>query len=471
MSNPPRLAVEYVAPADLAAYAGNARTHGDDQLRAIAQSIETFGFLVPVLVDADGTIIAGHARTVAAETLGLESIPAIRVEHLTDAQRRAYLIADNKLCERGGWDQDLLRQELAGLKDAGLDLGLTGFEPGELFDLMRPDAGDEADPASRSLSERFLVPPFSVLDGRQEYWQARKREWLALGIKSELGRDAPCLPTLALDRGRRTDGKTLSNGTSVFDPVLCELAYRWFCPPGGHVLDPFAGGSVRGIVASRMGRHYTGIDLRAEQVEANRRQAATICGEYHPAPTWIAGDSREELDNLPGDYQADLVLSCPPYADLEKYSDDPRDLSNQGDYAAFRDLHADIIAKACARLRDDRFAVWVVGDIRLHDGSYAGLTVDTINAFRDAGLNLWNDAVFVTPAGSLPLRAGTAFMRSRKLGKTHQNVLAFYKGEIEGFKRGFRLGNAHDNFLVFAKGDARKAAAAATEAEGPTGAA
>lgn len=78
-------------------------------------------------------------------------------------------------------------------------------------------------------------------------------------------------------------------GTSVFDPVLCELAYRWFCPPGGLILDPFAGGSVRGIVASKLGRKYLGIDLRAEQIEANRQQAKTIGGK--PKPKWIEGDA------------------------------------------------------------------------------------------------------------------------------------------------------------------------------------
>ena len=72
------------------------------------------------------------------------------------------------------------------------------------------------------------------------------------------------------------------SGTSIFDPVLCELAYRWFCPPGGHVLDPFAGGSVRGIVAAKLGRKYVGIDLSARQIEANMEQAARICGNNNP---------------------------------------------------------------------------------------------------------------------------------------------------------------------------------------------
>ena len=118
-----------------------------------------------------------------------------------------------------------------------------------------------------------------------------------------------------------------STGTSIFDPVVCEIAYRWFCPPGGAVLDPFAGGSVRGVVASKLGRPYTGIDLRAEQIDANRAQAAQICGE--PMPRWVCGDSREVIPALAQNGiapQFDFIYSCPPYGDLEVYSDDPRDL-------------------------------------------------------------------------------------------------------------------------------------------------
>jgi hypothetical protein len=121
-----------------------------------------------------------------------------------------------------------------------------------------------------------------------------------------------------------------SSGTSIFDPVLCELVYRWFCPPGGVVLDPFAGGSVRGIVASKLGRRYIGIDLRPEQIAANVAQRARICDD--PQPQWITGDSRHLLTLVPD--EADLVFSCPPYGDLEVYSDDPADLSTL-DYPAF----------------------------------------------------------------------------------------------------------------------------------------
>ena len=221
------------------------------------------------------------------------------------------------------------------------------------------------------------------------------------------------------------DAEPSSSGTSIFDPVLCELAYRWFCPPGGLILDPFAGGSVRGIVASILGRRYVGIDLSARQIAANRTQAAAICTD--PAPIWHEGDSHDIADLAPGT-EADFVFSCPPYADLERYSDDRRDLSTM-DYPAFRVGLGAIIAATCRMLKPDRFACFVVGDVRDKKGLYLGFPWHTIAAFDAAGLRLYNEAVLVTAAGSLPIRAGKQFTSGRKLGKTHQNVLIFVKGD------------------------------------------
>lgn len=221
-------------------------------------------------------------------------------------------------------------------------------------------------------------------------------------------------------------GETAGNqsGTSIFDPVLTELAYRWFSPPGGVVLDPFAGGSVRGIVASHLGREYHGVELRAEQVAANRAQQAIA---RPPAPVWHCGDSRD-IQTLCATVRADLVFSCPPYADLEVYSDDPRDLSTL-DYPAFVAAYAEIIAASCALLKADRFACFVVGEVRDKRGNYRNFVGDTVAAFLAAGLHYYNEAILVTAVGSLPIRAGRQFTASRKLGKTHQNILVFVKGD------------------------------------------
>ncbi len=219
------------------------------------------------------------------------------------------------------------------------------------------------------------------------------------------------------------------SGTSIFDPVLCELAYRWFTPAGGSILDPFSGGSVRGIVAAQLGFTYTGIDLSARQIAANEEQARTICGELKPR--WIVGDSQNVATLAPGAY--DFVFSCPPYGDLEVYSEDTADLSTMA-HAEFVAAYRRIIAAAVGMLAPDRFACFVVGDFRDGKGFYRNFVADTIAAFQDAGATLYNEAILVTSVGSLPIRVGRQFEAGRKLGKTHQNILVFFKGDPKAIK-------------------------------------
>lgn len=277
------------------------------------------------------------------------------------------------------------------------------------------------------LKGEFIFPPFSVLNTREGLWQDRKRLWLGLGIESELGRGGNIeLPT--------DDGRT---NASIFDPVLCELMYTWFCTPGGVVLDPFAGGSVRGIVASKLGHPYWGVDLSARQVEANTKQGMKICGES-ACPHWLQGDSRQiryiietSIWGTVNEFECDFIFSCPPYADLEVYSDHPQDISRLR-YPEFKLAYNKIITKTCRMLKPNRFAVFVVGEVRdqSKQGSpYYGFVPDTIRAFENAGLSYYNELVLVTAIGSLPVRAGPAFRRGRKIGRTHQSVLVFCKGD------------------------------------------
>ena len=218
----------------------------------------------------------------------------------------------------------------------------------------------------------------------------------------------------------REHGQT---GTSIFDPVLCELVYTWFCPPNGYILDPFAGGSVRGIVAEYLGRRYVGVELRREQVEANRVQAEAI----GVSPTWIVGDSSNIRELASGEY--DLIFSCPPYYDLEVYSTLDGELSALLTYGDFLDKYRAIVAGCVGMLKDDRFACFVVGDIRDRNGFYRGFVEDTVRAFEDTGMHKYNEAILVTAVGSLAIRVGKQFESGRKLGKTHQNVLMFVKGD------------------------------------------
>lgn len=332
-----------------------------------------------------------------------------------------------------------------------------------------------------SLKDKYVVPPFSVLNTASGDWQDRRRFWLAMGIKSELGRgdgltyndptmgglytpladkretaakaapgmtlgldDLPDTSRRAADQRSNLTGaagvpewassmgvENMAPGTSIFDPVLCELVYRWWAPDGGRILDPFAGGSVRGVVAGYMGHPYTGIDLSADQIASNREQADTILRRAgRILPQWIVGDSLLELPRL--DYTADLLFTCPPYYDLEVYSDDPADISNMP-WPRFLETYRRIIGEACDHLAPDRFAVIVVGEVRDKrnpNGSYVGLIPETIRAFTDAGLQYYNEVILVNAAGSLPVRAGRQFEATRKIGKQHQNVLVFLKGKV-----------------------------------------
>lgn len=225
------------------------------------------------------------------------------------------------------------------------------------------------------------------------------------------------------------------DGTSIFDPVLCEICYRWFNLDAGEILDPFAGGSVRGIVAGVLNMPYTGFDIRQEQVDANREQVILL-KENNPHPTWICHDSVLMDEVLPEGKKFDLVFTCPPYGDLEVYSDMPGDISNM-DNIAFLNAYGAIIAKSYDRLHNDRFMVLVVGDYRGKDGSLSNFVGETISAALKCGFKLYNEIILATALGSLPIRAGKQFQVSRKIGKTHQNVLVFYKGNIKNIKGTF----------------------------------
>lgn len=138
--------IEIKEVSSLLPYARNARTHSDTQIKQIADSIKEFGFTNPVLVDSSDSIIAGHGRIMAAKLMGLESVPVIRLSHLTEAQKRAYIIADNKLALNAGWDEDLLAAELEELQDLDFDLSLIGFSEDEIGGLLVDETEGLTDP-------------------------------------------------------------------------------------------------------------------------------------------------------------------------------------------------------------------------------------------------------------------------------------------------------------------------------------
>ena len=275
--------------------------------------------------------------------------------------------------------------------------------------------------------DKFNITPFSILDTRSKDWQQRKRWWInKYNIQSELGReDTKSSVSLWND-----------NSVSIFDATLCEVIYNWFLPEGGgSILDPFAGGSVRGIVASELGHEYMGIDLNESQIEANKLQSTK--------PNWIHGDSNEALDTI-CDNQYDLVFTCPPYHDLEIYTDKDNDLSNMS-YNDFLNAYSSIIQKSFSKLKDNRFFVIVVSEIRdlsktsnYKIGKYKGFVNSTIQLAEESGYHFYNDLILINSTLNASRVSKTYFNRNRKIASVHQNVLVFVKGNpdiaVEEFK-------------------------------------
>lgn len=268
------------------------------------------------------------------------------------------------------------------------------------------------------LRDKFIEPPFTVLDTKTGSWRNRSKQWKRIGIRSEVGRDVEVLKL-----GEKYDNQFKMTPTSIFDPALCEVLYHWFCPAGGKVLDPFAGGSVRGIVANYLGFKYTGVDIRQEQIDSNMEQAIEILepGNY---PEWIVGDSAKVVPEM-DDNKFDYIMSCPPYADLEVYSDLEGDISNMK-YPDFMVAYTQIIKESAKKLKPGCLATFVVGEVRNKKGHYYGFVPDTIKAFEEAGLKFYNEAILLNAIISAAFRAANC-MKKKKLVKVHQNVLTFIK--------------------------------------------
>lgn len=396
---------------------------------AISESLTAHGqYRAIVAQRSTGHILAGNHTWKAAKALGWKQITVHWLD-IDDDRALRILLADNRANDLATYDDAALAEVLRHLSETSDGLAGTLFD-GDAIDTLLTDIGHEWEDRT-PLADQYGAPPFSVLDTRQGYWQQRRRRWLVLGIESEIGRPEQLARDNSnwIERGIVASDSRLANGTSVFDPVLTEIMVRWYSNAGDAVLDPFAGGSVRGIVTTMLGRTYTGIDLRAEQIAANRQQAQTILGTDHPHPVWHAGDSRH-IDSMIGDQPADLILTCPPYGDLERYSDDPADLSTMTDHD-FITAYRHIITRTMSHLRDDRFAVIVVGDYRDTHGNYQNFVSSTIDAVRSTGAHLYNEAVLINAVGTGAMVAGTYMRASRKIVKLHQNVLVFLKGNAK----------------------------------------
>lgn len=386
--------------------------------------------------------------------------PVIRASELTDEEQREFIIKDN--VGYGEWDIDALANEWDNEDLVGWGLDVWNENNG--WDENGTGASTpNGAPANASLNERFIVPPFSILDTRKGYWQARKKIWREkIGDMGE-SRNDTLIKTLEIkykylyqktrehreqlgisfreyldkyvseEEKEREGSKVLSAGVSLFDPVLSELVCRWFTPAlGAKIFDCFAGDTQKGLVFGQCGYDFTGIELRQEQVDINNR---VIAGRDLPI-RYICDDGQNVAKHIEPESQ-DLLFSCPPYFDLEVYSDKENDASNQDTYEDFIAILENAFKSAVGCLKNNRFAVVVVGDIRnKKTGGYYGFHDDIKRIFKEAGCLVYNEIILVETGASTALRA-SRYMDSRKVAKMHQNILVFYKGDTSQIKKNF----------------------------------
>ncbi len=380
----------------------------------------------------------------------------IKATELSEAEQREFIIKDN--VGFGDWDMDALANEWdeEDLDDWGLDV----WQNKEWEKVMKA-GGTNSTPAKSSLNDRFVVPPFSILDSRKGYWQERKKKWHELiGDKGESRNDSlihsPELKYKDLYQRTRQHreelgisfkeyldkyvpddvkeheaGKILSMGVSLLDPVMTEIVCRWFGLENCKTFDCFAGDSVFGYVSAYLGNDFTGIELRPEQVQLNNERVEGMTARY------ICDDGQNVARHIAPASQ-DLLFSCPPYFDLEKYSDLENDASNQDSYEDFIKILENAFKSAVICLKDDRFAVIVVGDVRdKSTGCYYDLCGDIKRIFKEAGMPLYNEIILIETGASTALRA-SRYMVTRKVVKMHQNILVFYKGNTKDINKTFK---------------------------------
>lgn len=280
----------------------------------------------------------------------------------------------------------------------------------------------------KTLIESFVVPPFSTLDTRQGYWIDRKRMWERYLGDTGATRDAEFGRTYNITK------QGLYKQTSMFDPVLVELMYKWFCPNEATIIDPFGGEQTKGIVAGLMNLQYVGIELRQEQVDLNNALSKQYEDVYY-----ICGDSRYTRklieDNKFEDFKFNFCLTSPPYFNLEEYSTKKEDLS-QVSYDEFLSMLDSIFSSVYLLLENDTFTVVKMGEVRDNKGELYGLVPDFINLMKDIGYKYYNEIILINQSGTGAIRAA-GNMKSRKIVKCHQNVLVFYKGDLKKIRDKF----------------------------------
>ena len=408
----------------------------------IAKSIQKNGLGRSLLLDKNGKVIAGNKTlegTVAAgfndediivvKTDGTKLVVVQRTDLDLDTRKgKEMALADNATAKANlAWDYEALGADFQSdeLEAWGVfaEESNGGFGDNSLNSEAQEEQDDKEAIALTKLSDRFIAPPFSVLDTRQGYWIERKRYW-----KTVIGDDGESREqTLSKTEGSMLNA--INSGVSILDPVLAECMTLWFGMKGGRAFDPFAGDTVFGYVSASKGMSFTGIELRKEQADLNNKRVDGMAAKY------VCDDGQNVATHIEAGSQ-DLLFSCPPYFDLEVYSDSPLDASNQKEYTDFLEILDNAFTAAISRLKNNRFAVIVIGDIRDKKGFYRKLPDAIKEIFHKNRMQLYNEIILVESLGTLPQRAARG-MNNRKVGKCHQNILVFYNGKAEEINKHF----------------------------------
>jgi hypothetical protein len=405
----------------------NPRLIKDDKFHKLVKSIQEFPKMLdirPIVVNADIIVLGGNMRLKACKEAGLKEVPVIFAEDLTDEEQKEFIIKDN--VGFGEWDWDMIANEWDAEQVEEWGLDVPDFEN----NIEENDNKDLEANAIERLQDKFIVPPFSVLNAREGYWQERKSYWKELIKDTGITRDTG---NQTNTRYRSVEGFTAAredeNVGSVLDPVLAEISNKWFGLENCKTFDCFAGDTVFGYVSSYLGNQFTGIELRESQANFNNQRTKGLNANY------ICDDGRNVLNHIQENSQ-DLLFSCPPYFDLEVYSDLPNDASNQKEYKDFLSILDTAFTNSIKCLKENRFAVIVCGDVRDKKGNYYRFPDHIKEIFEKNKMPLYNELVLVDPVGNLQMRVGK-YMEHRKVGKTHQNVLVFYKGNTKEIKNIF----------------------------------
>lgn len=475
----------------------NPRTITDTKLERLVESILVFPRMLslrPIVVDENNVILGGNMRFRALSRISSMKFPSLKktlsgsatftkktefereqlldywrawlrspvapvstAASLSSDERREFIIKDN--VGFGEWDTDALSDDWS---DIDFDeWGLDGLWPSEEEELGTSERVKDGGAENGSLNDRFIVPPFSILDTRKGCWQERKKVWGELigdmgESRNDLLLNDVCLKYKDLYQSSRFEReklgvsfkeyldkyvseeekemaaqKALSVGVSLLDPVMAEIVCRWFGFEKCKSFDCFAGDSVFGYVSSYLGNEFIGIELRPEQARLNNDRTEGMPARY------ICDDGQNVAQHIEAESQ-DLLFSCPPYFDLEKYSDLDNDASNQKSYDDFIAILRNAFTSAIGCLKNNRFAVVVVGDVRdKRTGMYYDFPGDIKRIFLDGGMRLYNEIILIGVTGSVALRASVS-MKTRKVAKMHQNILVFYKGDPKQIKNNYK---------------------------------